>query len=95
MSRVTIDTVQHVARLARLSLTEAEAATFTRQLDQILEYAQVLQALDTEGIPPMSQAVPVEAFRDDAPHASLPIDAVLAEAPDAAERLFRVPRVIG
>jgi aspartyl-tRNA(Asn)/glutamyl-tRNA(Gln) amidotransferase subunit C len=95
MSRVTTKTVEHVARLARLSLDQEEATTFARQLDQILEYAQTLQDLDTEGVPPMSQAVSVAAFREDKPQASLPLDGVLSEAPDAKDRLFRVPRVIG
>jgi len=95
MSRVTVETVQHVARLARLSLTGEEMTTFTRQLDQILEYAQILRSLETEGVPPMTQAVPVEAFRQDEPHAGLPIQQAMEGAPDASDRLFRVPRVIG
>lgn len=95
MSRVTVETVQHVACLARLSLTGEETTTFARQLDQILEYAQVLQTLDTEGVPPMRQAVPVAAFREDEPHDGLPIELAMEDAPDAADRLFRVPRVIG
>jgi aspartyl-tRNA(Asn)/glutamyl-tRNA(Gln) amidotransferase subunit C len=54
--RVTVATVEHVARLARLSLTDDEKETFARQLDEILSYAESIQALDTGGVPPMSHA---------------------------------------
>ena len=55
MPRVTVETVDHVARLARLSLTDEEKQPFARQLDEILACAESLQALDTSGVPPMSQ----------------------------------------
>ncbi len=95
MARVTIDTVEHVARLARLSLTAEERATFARQLDEILVYAESIQALDTADVPPMSHAQTSEIFRDDEPRPSLSREAVVAAAPDAGDGLFRVPKVIG
>jgi aspartyl-tRNA(Asn)/glutamyl-tRNA(Gln) amidotransferase subunit C len=94
MARATVETVEHVARLARLSLSDAERQTFARQLDEILAYAEGLQALDTAGVEPMSHAAASEAFREDTPRPSLPRDAAFADAPDPADGLFRVPRVL-
>src|SRR6266508_690357 len=57
MPKVTVETVDHVARLARLSLTDEERALFARQLDQSLEYAESIQSLDTDAVEPMSHAL--------------------------------------
>lgn len=94
MARVTLETVAHVARLAHLSLSEEERETFTRQLDQVLTYAEGLQALDTSGVEPMSHAQTAEIFREDTTAPGLARERVLDEAPDPADGLFRVPRVI-
>ena len=94
MPRVTVETVDHVARLARLSLTEEERSLFARQLDDILAWAEALQAVDVAGVEPLAaQGAPER--RADRETAGLPRDAALSGAPDAAEGLFRVPRVIG
>jgi aspartyl-tRNA(Asn)/glutamyl-tRNA(Gln) amidotransferase subunit C len=93
--KVTVETVDHIAKLASLSLSPGERETFARQLDQILEYAESIQALDTKDVEPMSHARTSEIFRPDEPHTSLPRDKALAAAPDPADGLFRVPRVIG
>jgi aspartyl-tRNA(Asn)/glutamyl-tRNA(Gln) amidotransferase subunit C len=95
MARVTVSTVDHVARLAHLSLTDDERQTFARQIDEILAYAESIQALDTAAVPPMSHALTSEVFREDAPAPGLDRQTVLAAAPDPAEGLFRVPRVLG
>ena len=95
MARVTVETVEHVARLARLSLTEEERQTFAKQLDEILSYAESIQALDTSSVEPMSHALSVEMVREDAPAPGLDRQRILAAAPDAADNLFRVPRVLG
>jgi len=95
MARVTVETVNHVAKLAHLSLTEQERVTFARQLDQVLSYAESIQALDTEGVPPMSHAHSVENFREDKLAPSLAREGVMPAAPDAADGFFRVPRIIG
>lgn len=94
MARVTVETVDHVARLAHLSLTDEERATFARQLDEILVYAESIQALDTSRVEPMSHAFTSGSFREDAPRDGLDRERVLASAPDPAEGLFRVPRVL-
>jgi aspartyl-tRNA(Asn)/glutamyl-tRNA(Gln) amidotransferase subunit C len=95
MARVTVETVDHVAQLAHLSLTREERETFARQLDEILAYAESIQALDTRDVEPMSHAVISEVLRDDAPAPELPRERALAAAPDAEAGLYRVPRIIG
>ena len=95
MPRVTPETVEHVARLAHLSLTAEERATFARQLDDVLAYAESIQSLDTSGVEPMSHASGVGLLRPDRPQPSLDRETVLSEAPDADRGLFRVPRVLG
>jgi aspartyl-tRNA(Asn)/glutamyl-tRNA(Gln) amidotransferase subunit C len=92
---VTVETVEHVARLAHLTLTEEEREAFTRHLAQVLEYAEALQALDTSDVPPMSHAGATEDFRSDTPAPGLPRERALDAAPDPADGLYRVPKVIG
>ena len=95
MPRVTPETVERVAALARLKLTADERATFARQLDAILEYAETLQALDTEAVPEVDHAGEATLLREDALAPGVARERVLEAAPDAADGLFRVPRVIG
>jgi aspartyl-tRNA(Asn)/glutamyl-tRNA(Gln) amidotransferase subunit C len=94
MARATVETVDHVARLARLSLSKEERQTFARQLDEILSYAESIQTLDTAGVEPMSHAAATESFRDDTRRPSLPRETAVESAPDPAEGLFRVPRIL-
>ena len=94
MARVTVETVEHVARLAHLSLTSEERETYARQLGEILEYAESIQSLEIEGVPPMSHALVAGRLRPETPGASLDRERVLEDAPDPAEGLFRVPRII-
>jgi len=95
MARVTVETVDHVARLASLSLSPGERETFARQLEELVTYVESIQALDTKDVEPMSHARTSQIFRPDVPHESLPREKGLAAAPDAEDGLFRVPRVIG
>jgi aspartyl-tRNA(Asn)/glutamyl-tRNA(Gln) amidotransferase subunit C len=94
MPKVTVETVEHVARLAHLSLTAEEKESFARELQDVLAYAETIQALDTATVEPMSHAAAAEALREDTPRPSLPRESAMAAAPDAAAGLFRVPRVI-
>jgi aspartyl-tRNA(Asn)/glutamyl-tRNA(Gln) amidotransferase subunit C len=97
--KITPETVRYVADLANLELSEAEAETYRRQLDEILTYVDKLNALDTSGVEPMAQVVAAEAgsaagWRDDGVRpAGITTDA-LAAAPDANPPFFRVPKVI-
>ena len=87
--------VEHVARLARLALTDAEIERMREQLNGILAYIEKLNALPTEGVEPTSHAVPmVNVMRDDVPGTCLSRDEALANAPDRAGEFFRVPRII-
>ena len=87
--------VEHVARLARLALTDAEIERMREQLNGILAYIEKLNALDTSGVEPTSHAVPLlNVMRDDEPGACLPRDEALANAPDRSGEFFRVPRII-
>lgn len=95
-SRITRDDVAHVARLARLDITDDELDTFTHQLADVLEHARDVEALDTEGVPPTAHPLPIQnVFRDDEVEPSLDRDEVLAMAPSAEDGRFRVPRILG
>ena len=92
---ISREEVQHVARLARLALTDEELERMRQQLDAILAYIDKLRELDVEGVEPTSHAVPlVNVMRDDDIAPSLSQEAALANAPDRAGELFRVPRII-
>ncbi len=94
--RLTSSDVAHVARLACLDLTDEEVEVYTDQLRDVLEYADVVAALDTTGVPPTAHPLPlVNALREDQPRPSLDRDEVLAMAPDVEDGRFRVPRILG
>ena len=93
--KITMQEVEHVARLARLELSGAEKERMRLELDGILSYIDKLRALDTTGVEPTSHAVPLtNVLRDDVEKPSLPRDEMLANAPDRNRELFRVPRII-
>lgn len=93
--KITVTDVEHVARLARLELSEQEKILFSGQMDAILGYVEKLKELDTDNILPTSHAVPMEnSFREDVMYPSIGIDKALQNAPDRAETFFRVPKVI-
>jgi aspartyl-tRNA(Asn)/glutamyl-tRNA(Gln) amidotransferase subunit C len=93
----TSEEIDRIAALAHLELTSDERVLFTRQLGEILGYAEQVRDVVTEGIPPTTHVLtPDTVFRDDEPRPSLGRETALANAPDAAAAgLFRVPRVIG
>jgi aspartyl-tRNA(Asn)/glutamyl-tRNA(Gln) amidotransferase subunit C len=92
---ISREDVQHVARLARLALSDAELERMREQLSGILAYIDTLRALDTAGVEPTSHSVPlVNVMREDEPRPCLPQDEALASAPDRSDAFFRVPRII-
>jgi aspartyl-tRNA(Asn)/glutamyl-tRNA(Gln) amidotransferase subunit C len=92
---LTRDDVLHVAKLARIRLTEADVEKFQEQLSAILGHFRELEALDTSGIPPTSHPLPLESvMRDDAVRDSLSQEAALANAPLAEDGAFRVRAVL-
>jgi aspartyl-tRNA(Asn)/glutamyl-tRNA(Gln) amidotransferase subunit C len=94
---LTVEDVERIARLANLELTPEEKQLFTRQLADILAYAEQVQAVDTTGVPATAQVNAHGVERDDAAKPSLAVNDAVANAPDGAPDagLFRVPRVIG
>jgi len=92
---ISVAEVEHVARLARLELSDEEKSLFAVQMGAILGYVDTLKELDTEGILPTSHAVPMEnSFREDVACPAIGIESALANAPDRVESFFRVPKVI-
>jgi aspartyl-tRNA(Asn)/glutamyl-tRNA(Gln) amidotransferase subunit C len=87
------DQVLHVAKLARLELTEEEIERFASELSNVLDHIETIDQLgDLAGVPPTSHVIDVEnALRADEPRPSLPVEVALASAPDAALGGFRVP----
>ena len=84
--------VLHVARLARLELTEDEVERMTAELSGILDHVDRISALDLEGVEPTTHVVALEnVLRPDEPIPSLPRERALEQAPDAADGAFRVP----
>jgi aspartyl-tRNA(Asn)/glutamyl-tRNA(Gln) amidotransferase subunit C len=94
--RIDIDQVRHVAKLARLALSEPQLQRFTVQLESILEYVAKISEVDISGVEPMAHAVPLaNVLRDDEVRPALPLDKVLANAPETDGAFFKVPKVIG
>jgi aspartyl-tRNA(Asn)/glutamyl-tRNA(Gln) amidotransferase subunit C len=86
--------VKAVARLARLELAEPDAARLQPQLAAILDYVDQLRQLDTAGVEPLAHPLPVSnAFREDEPAPSLPVDEALSNAPNRIGNYFGVPAV--
>jgi aspartyl-tRNA(Asn)/glutamyl-tRNA(Gln) amidotransferase subunit C len=84
--------VLHVARLARLALTEEEVETMTRELSGILEHVDRIAELDLEQVEPTAHVIDLEnVLRPDEPRPSWPREQMLEQAPDPAEGAFRVP----
>jgi aspartyl-tRNA(Asn)/glutamyl-tRNA(Gln) amidotransferase subunit C len=94
--RIPIKEVEHIARLARLRLTEEEKEKYSIQLGKILEYVQQLNELDLEDVPPTSHVVPLKnVFRKDVVRESLPQGEALRNAPQKERGYFKVPKVLG
>ncbi|HME47859.1 Asp-tRNA(Asn)/Glu-tRNA(Gln) amidotransferase subunit GatC [Mycobacterium sp.] len=96
MSQISRDEVAHLARLARLALTDAELDSFAGQLDAILGYVSQIQSVDVSGVEPTDNPLKaVNVMRPDVVEPSLPREQVLADAPEAVDGRFAVPRILG
>ncbi|ONH31182.1 Asp-tRNA(Asn)/Glu-tRNA(Gln) amidotransferase subunit GatC [Pseudofrankia asymbiotica] len=92
---ITRDEVAHLARLSRMSLSDAELDALAPQLDQILAAVARVTEVAAADIPPTSHAVPLtNVFRADVTRPSLSVDEALAAAPAAEDDRFRVPRIL-
>jgi aspartyl-tRNA(Asn)/glutamyl-tRNA(Gln) amidotransferase subunit C len=95
MATISRDEVAHLARLARLAVTEDELDTFAGQLDVILQAVAQVGEVAAADVPPTSHSVPLtNVLRDDVIVPGLLRDDVLAGAPDAEDDRFRVPRIL-
>jgi aspartyl-tRNA(Asn)/glutamyl-tRNA(Gln) amidotransferase subunit C len=93
--KLSREEVLHIARLARVGLTEAEITRFSEQLSHLLEHFEILQQVDTTGVAPTAQSVALQSvMRDDEVAPSLPPDDILANAPRREGDCFRVRAVL-
>lgn len=96
MSQISRDEVAHLARLARLALTEVELDSFAGQLDAILAHVSQIQSVDVSGVEPTGNPLKdVNVTRPDAVQPCLTQEEALAQAPKAADGRFAVPRILG
>lgn len=87
--------VEHVALLARLELSDEEKEKYAIQLNAVLEYAEALNKLDTENVPPTAHVLPLKnVFREDRICEHLPNEKAAANAPAKEGNYFRVPRIL-
>jgi aspartyl-tRNA(Asn)/glutamyl-tRNA(Gln) amidotransferase subunit C len=87
--------VAYVARLARINLTEAEAKTFQKQLDDVLKYVEKLRQANVANVEATAHALPIfNVFREDAPGECFTAEQALSNAPRKANGLFIVPKVV-
>ncbi len=95
-TNVNREDVEHVAELARLRLTPEELEQFSVQLSRILTYVEEVKAVDTTGVPATTSMVAGDAnvWREDEVRPSLSREQAVGNAPEAADGLFRVPRII-
>jgi aspartyl-tRNA(Asn)/glutamyl-tRNA(Gln) amidotransferase subunit C len=92
---LTLQEVEHIAKLARLDLSPAEKEQYREQLSAILDYAALLQDLDTAGIPPTASVLPARSvLRSDEVKPSLDTEELLRNAPQKSDRQFKVPPVM-
>ncbi|OHC03747.1 MAG: asparaginyl/glutamyl-tRNA amidotransferase subunit C [Planctomycetes bacterium RIFCSPLOWO2_12_FULL_50_35] len=95
MSIIDRKTIDHVALLARLELSDKEREIFTTQLEDILKYIEKLKELDTSRVEPMAYAAAARnVFREDEPRPSIDLEEAMKNAPSRAGDFFKVPKVI-
>lgn len=93
--KITRKDVEHVALLSRLEIAESDIEKFTGQLDAILEYVDVLEKVNTEGVEPTAHVLPLKnVMRPDEVRASLPRDLALSNAPEQEDGYFKVPKIM-
>ncbi len=91
---ITVKDVEHVAKLARLNLTEAEKEKFTKQLGDVLKYAEQMNEVDTTGVVPMAHAFDfVNVMREDEVVYEQTKEELMKNAPDEENGFFKVPKI--
>lgn len=95
MAYITEEQVKELAHVARIQLSDEEVNTFAKQLDELLQYVQVINEVNTDDVEPLTHALPIQnAFREDEVESSLSIDLVVKNAPDHQDGQFKVPSVL-
>ena len=93
--KITKEEIEHIALLARLTLSAEEKDLFGSQLSGILDYMEKLNELDTRNIEPTSHVLSLHnVMRDDTPLLSIPREKALMNAPSCTEKFYRVPKII-
>ncbi len=93
--KLSREEVVHIATLARLGMSEADIEKAREQLSNILENFEVLKEVDTTDVPPTTQSInPQNVMRDDISAPSLPVEDIMANAPDREEDLFKLRAVL-
>lgn len=93
--KLSYEEVRHIARLARLGLSEEEVERLSLQMSSTLEHFEILRQLDTTGVPPATHTVPLQnVFRKDEVAESYSQAEVLSNAPRQAERCFKVQAIL-
>lgn len=91
---ITIKDVEHVAKLARLELTEEEKELYTKQLDDVLKYVEQMNEVDTSDVKPMSHAIDfVNVMREDKVVYEQTKEQLMMNAPDEENGFFKVPKI--
>ena len=91
---ITVKDVEHVAKLARLELTEEEKVLYTKQLGDVLKYVDQMNEVDTSNVKPMTQVIDfVNVMREDTPHQEIPKEALMSNAPEEENGFFKVPKI--
>ncbi|MEN2984222.1 MAG: Asp-tRNA(Asn)/Glu-tRNA(Gln) amidotransferase subunit GatC [Dictyoglomaceae bacterium] len=95
MIRDFIQQLRKTAHLARLNLTEEEEELYSKQLEEILNYFQKLQELDTSNVEPMAHVLPLNnVWRDDVVKESMEQELILKNAPEVENNCFKVPKIV-
>jgi len=93
--KITEDEVKHIVKLSMLTLSEEELSTYSGQLNTIISYVEQLNTLETGGVGPTSHVLPINnVMRDDVQMPSLSNSEALQNAPDPADKFYRVPKII-
>ena len=91
---ITVKDVEHVAKLARLELTEEEKDLYTKQLGDVLKYVDQMNEVDASNVKPMTQVIDfVNVMREDVPHQEISKEALMSNAPDEENGFFKVPKI--
>ena len=94
--KISLEQVRHVAKLARLALSEQQISKIAPQLESILEYVAKIERIDVSGVEPMAHVLPLKnVLREDVAEPGLTVEQVLQNAPDSDGAFFKVPKIIG